>query len=598
MLQCEAREILAADTAAAGWDAILEFRLFYDERRADAIVLGNGAVAVIELKGKEQPSRADLDQAAAYARDLRAYHACCHERPVTAILVPTRAGPAVRVKDGVHVVGPGGLDTLLRELARGQRAPGPSREEFLDEGNYSPLPSLVEAARELFQSGTVREIWRAKAHTDPAVAAIARIAHEAARTKTRHLVLITGVPGAGKTLVGMRAVHAHHLDDLAVPRKSGKPTVPGIYLTGNGPLSEVLQYELKKAGGGGKTFVRHIKSYLNAYVGKPERIPPEHLLVFDEAQRAFDADKVADTHAAWPAEWIASEPELFLRICERMPEWSVLVGLIGGGQEIYVGEERGLVQWREALERSPAPGKWTVHAPAGLEPLFAGFAGGSRWTPALNLDTEIRFHLAGDLHRFVSGVLEGEAGAASRVSEHLWSPLGRESDGLRLWLTRDLDAGREYLRERFQSEPGTRYGLLASSRDKVLPEYGVNNDWQATKTLRVGPWFCEGDEHPGSCRHLTTVATEFAAQGLELDMALLCWGSDFIRQDGEWSTDLARGHGKRGRARPIDPYQMRVNAYRVLLTRGREGAVVFVPPDALFDETFEHLLACGFRPLL
>ncbi len=597
MLQQEAREILAAEAATAGWDALLEFKLFYDERRADSVVLGNGAVAVIELKGKEQPSRADLDQAAAYARDLRAYHACCHERPVTPILVPTRAGATVRERDGVFIVGPRGLDALLRELARGQRAPSLSREDFLDESNYSPLPTLVEAARELFHSGTVRAIWRAKAATDPAVESIARIAHEAARTKTRHLILITGVPGAGKTLVGMRAVHAHHLDDLAVPRKSGKPSVPGLYLTGNGPLAEVLQYELKRAGGGGKTFVRHIKSYLNTYVGKPGKVPPEHLLVFDEAQRAFDADKVADTHKDWPAEWIASEPELFVRISERMPEWSVLVGLIGSGQEIYVGEERGLVQWRDAIARSAAPGQWTVHAPAGLEAIFADLAGGSRWNHALNLDTEIRFHLAGDLHRFVEGLLEGEAGAAARVSEQLWSPGGRAPDGLRLWLTRDLAAGREYLRERFQSESGTRYGLLASSRDKILPEYGVDNDWQATKRMRVGPWFCEGDNHPDSCRHMTTVATEFAAQGLELDMALVCWGSDLVRRGGEWSSEDARRHGKKGRARPVDPHQMRVNAYRVLLTRGREGTVVFVPPNQLFDETYEHLLTCGFRPL-
>lgn len=596
-LQTEARELLAAEAAAAGWDAILEFKLFYDERRADAVVLGNGAVAVIELKGKEAPNQADLDQAAAYARDLRAYHKLCHERPVTAILVPTRAGPRARLRDGVWIVGPEGLDGLLRDLSRGVVAPALARADFLDADNYSPLPTLVEAARELFHNGEVREIWRARAHTDPAVDSIAKIAHEAARTRTRHLVLVTGVPGAGKTLVGMRAVHAHHLDDLAVARKGRKPTAPGLYLTGNGPLAEVLQYELRPAGGGGRTFVRHIKSYLDAFGGRPERVPPEHLLVFDEAQRAFDADRVADVHKDWPAARIASEPELFLRLCERMPEWAVLVGLIGGGQEIHIGEERGLVQWREALARAPAEHQWIVHGPADLEPLFAGGRGGFRWDSALHLDTEIRFHLATDLHSFVTRVLDGDAAGASPLGESLWRPRGRAEDGLRLWVTRSLTAARAYLRERFGGEPERRFGMLASSKDKLLPRYGVDNSFQTTKRLKPGPWFTDGDGSLESCRHLRTVATEFDAQGLELDMALLCWGSDLIREDGAWSNARAARYKKRGRARVVDPFQMRLNAYRVLLTRGREGTVVFVPPDPLLDETYEYLLACGMRAL-
>lgn len=596
-LQTEARELLAAEAAAASWDAILEFKLFYDERRADAVVLGNGAVAVIELKGKRSPSRADLDQAAAYARDLRAYHRLCHERPVTAILVPTRAGPAPRERDGVWVVGPEGLDGLLRDLSRGVVAPAIAREDFLDMAHYSPLPTLVEAARDLFQRGEVRAIWRARAHTDPAVDSIAKIAHEAARTRTRHLVLVTGVPGAGKTLVGMRAVHAHHLDDLAVARSGRRPTAPGLYLTGNIPLSQVLQYQLRGAGGGGRTFVRHIKAYLDRYVPRPELVPPEHLLVFDEAQRAFDADYVADKHENWPAAWVASEPELFLRICERMPEWSVLVGLIGGGQEIHVGEERGMHPWREALDRAPGEHQWIVHGPADMEPVFAGGRMEYRWNAALHLDTELRFHAARQLHVFIEQALAGDPVEASRVGERLWAPAGKAEDGLRLWMTRDLELGRAYLRDRFGAEPQRRYGLLASSRDRLLTSYGVDNSFQTTKRLKRGPWFTDGDESPESCRHLRTVATEFDAQGLELDMALLCWGSDLVREDGAWSNARAARYNSRGRARVVDPFQIRLNAYRVLLTRGREGTIVFVPPDPLLDETWEHLLACGFRGL-
>ena len=147
----------------------------------------------------------------------------------------------------------------------------------------------------------------------------------------------------------------NHLSSLSIrqiERNNNKPTVPGLYLTGNLPLSEVLQYELSKAGGGGRTFVRHIKSYLYRYIYRSDLIPFEHVLVFDEAQRAFSKEKVSDTHKNWNYNMIASEPELFIRICDRMPDWGVMMGLIGGGQEIHLGEEEGLIQWKNAISGS------------------------------------------------------------------------------------------------------------------------------------------------------------------------------------------------------------------------------------------------------
>ena len=244
----------------------------------------------------------------------------------------------------------------------------------------------------------------------------------------------------------MRAVHARYLDDLAVPRKGKKPTVPALYLSGNGPLCEVLQYELRRAGGGGKTFVRHIKGYLDYYVPHPERVPTEHMLVFDEAQRAFSADMVADKHRDWPDSLVRSEPELFVEICERIPEWSVLVGLIGEGQEIHLGEEEGLMQWRRALETCREPLRWTVHAPDGVEEVFAGSPIQVQRNQSLNLDTAIRFHLAGDLHLFVERLLgTGDSGEIQRLSEMLWAPSGDIAMGIRLWVTRELEVGKRYL---------------------------------------------------------------------------------------------------------------------------------------------------------
>lgn len=596
LLQREAGELLDARSQAQGYGAVLEYQLPYDGRRPDVVVLAEGAVVVLELKGKQAPSLADLDQAAGYARDLRAYHRECHERPVTAIVVPTRSSGTATEHGGVLVVAPDRLDEVVGRLAGDAASCGPELEAFLHHEAYCPLPTLVQAARELFHSGEVREIWRARSATEPAVQAIAEIAHEAAATRTRHLVLVNGVPGAGKTLVGMRAVHAHHLDDLAVPRKGNKPTVPGLYLTGNGPLAEVLQYELKKAGGGGATFVRHIKWYLDRYVPHADRVPDEHLLVFDEAQRAFNADKVGDTHKTWAHGCIASEPELFVQLCDRMPAWSVLVGLIGRGQEINVGEEGGMAPWRDAVLQSKE--RWTVHAPASLETVFEGTPIPTRWNAALNLDTEIRFHRATRLHEFVEELLaRGDADGAQRVAEDVLAPYGQPTDGLRLYLTRDLQAGKAYLRERYAEAPETRFGILASSRDKALPEFGVHNDYMSTNRLNKGAWFAEGDEHAKSCRHLDTVMTEFGCQGLELEMALLAWGTDLMREAGAWTARLARRYGHRGRTKAIDPFQMRLNAYRVLLTRGRDGTLVFVPPLPELDETWAYLRASGFREL-
>ena len=185
-------------------------------------------------------------------------------------------------------------------------------------------------------------------------------------------------------------MHARYLDDLAVARKGEKPTTPAVFLSGNGPLVQVLQYELARAGGNGRTFVRGVKDYVRRYSRRPELVPPEHVLVFDEAQRAFDAAMVSLHHDAPDA---VSEPEHFIEFAERIPDWCVVVGLIGGGQEIHVGEEGGLVQWRRAVERSKRAGEWTVHAPLAVADTFDGSTVAFDLQPSLNLDTELRFTL-------------------------------------------------------------------------------------------------------------------------------------------------------------------------------------------------------------
>ena len=201
-IQVEVGEVVEIDELAEQYTAILEYELPLESRRPDVVLLVNGAVVVLELKGKTEPEQADLDQAAAYARDLRCYHRHCADREVHAVVVPTRAHGYVGVRDGVHIAGPDALHELIQKLQRPWEQGPLTADEFLAKDAYCPLPTLVQAARELFLDGKIRPIHRARAETQPAIDAISAIAHEAARTRTRHLVLVAGVPGSGKTLVG------------------------------------------------------------------------------------------------------------------------------------------------------------------------------------------------------------------------------------------------------------------------------------------------------------------------------------------------------------------------------------------------------------
>lgn len=592
-LQREVGEVLRDEPSSTVSGAILEYELPMELRRPDVIFLVGRAVVVIELKGKLLPSQADLDQAAAYARDLRCYHRECADREVIPILVPTRAKGHLGESVGVQIMGPDVLDSLIVEWHRKSPSEALSPAQFLAEEAYRPLPTLVQAARELFLRREVRSVWRAAALTDPAVNRVTEIIHEAARTRTRRLVLVTGVPGAGKTLVGLRAVHAHFLDDLAVPRHDGKPTAPAVFLSGNGPLVQVLQYELKAAGGGGRTFVRGVMEYVKRYSSKPGLIPPEHVIVFDEAQRAFDAEMVKEKHSGTPGfEEGKSEPEHLIDFADRIPGWCVLVGLIGQGQEIHVGEEAGLGQWRHAVEGSRRASEWRIHLPPGPAPVFEGTRIGKTVHPELSLDTEIRFHLAKDVHEYVAGLLEA---VSAEVNAHRAAVL--ESAGFHLRITREIESGRAYLRERYAENSVARFGLMASSKDKDLEQFGVPNDFQATKRVNYGPWYGDAEDAPGrrSCRHLEDCVTEFGAQGLELDAALLAWGTDLMMTQGRWSNERARGYRRKSRVK--NPFQLRINAYRVLLTRARDACVVFVPPLPELDDTFRYLSASGFRAL-
>ena len=588
-LQREVSEVVKVKTDAVDFTAVMEYELPMESRRADVVLLVGAAVVVLELKGKVSPSDADIDQAHAYARDLSCYHRDCHSRAVHAVLVPTRMPGRVRTERGVTICPPELLDGLIAELSDAATPDPLVAARFLESDAYRPMPSLVRAARDLFRHQRPPQLWRAVANTDAAVECVQKIVREAYQTNTRRLVLVRGAPGSGKTLVGLRLAHSPRPGEYAVDGAGP----PAIFLSGNGPLVEVLQYVLKPGGGGGKTFVRPIRDYVKRYSRNPDAVPGERLVVFDEAQRAHDRDRVADVHKI-PPQSAKSEPQHFIEFAERQPDWSVVVGLIGDGQEIHLGEESGLALWARALRQSPNPDSWQVHGPQSMAMQFAGltFVG----QPELSLDESIRSHFASQLHDYVARIVAGPDQAGPRM-QALAARLEREGHDLRI--TRDLEKAKQYLRERYAEDPEARFGLIASSRDRDLGGFGVHNDWQSTRRVRFGPWYNDPEDDPGgrSCRHLDQAVTEFGAQGLELDAVLLAWGTDFRIVNGSWSIDRARGYRPSGHSRVRDPAVLRANAYRVLLTRGRDAHVLFIPPLEELDETMEFLTECGFRHL-
>lgn len=314
--------------------------------------------------------------------------------------------------------------------------------------------------------------------------------------------------------------------------------------------------------------------------GKQGRLPRENILVFDDAQRAWDVDQVERKHGIQK-----SEPDLLIGIGEQVPEWSVLVGLVGEGQEIHVGEEGGIGQWVTAIDPPNATEEWSVWCANKLRDTFAGHE--VSCDDQLDLTVSLRSRRAEVLHEWVADLLAGTLAPAARKAMVI------QTEGFPMYLTRDLDEAKDYARWRYREEPDKRYGLVASSHSKVLPKHGVPNDFMTTnKFMRFGQWYNAPREDPRSCCALELPVTEFGCQGLELDLPIVCWGEDARWTGTEWLLTPIRR-----RIKQADPQQLLRNTYRVLLTRARDGFVVYIPDDASLDQTEVALLAAGLKPL-
>jgi DUF2075 family protein len=566
IIKRECQRLAVTHPESGKWGIVLEYQLPRERgRRPDVVILTGCSLQVIEFKGRDVAEQADVDQLTAYARDLHEYHGASHDLRLNSILSLDDASIDRHRFEGVSIVGGRRLAECLGELADQPPCDPPAILDWLA-ADYAPLPSLVAAARLIFDHEPLPRIKRATSAGIPeALEALQKAAAQARSQNERHIALVSGVPGSGKTLVGLQFVYQTRFSDNEAAR-------PAIFLSGNGPLVEVLQHALKS-----KVFVQDVHGFLVRYGGRGRaRIPEEHIWVYDEAQRAWDAARVQGKRGH-----SLSEHEDFLRLGMRMPNWSMLVGLIGQGQEIHLGEEGGLKQWDDAVAKSG--GDWIIHCPSRLASIFKGKD--VRVNDALDLSTTLRAHLASDLHRWVDALLDGKLQVAAGFSEQL-SKLA-----FKLYVTRDIEDAKQYATRRYSSEIDSRYGLLGSSKAKNLARYGINSSFQATRSFRPGPWYNDPPSSIKSCCQLIEVATEFSCQGLELEFPVVGWDTD-LAWDGEgWLTKS----GARSSAR--DPRQLRINSYRVLLTRARDGMAIFVPPLAELDPTFAALLAAGCREL-
>lgn len=549
------------------FDIVFEYCLPYESgRRPDVLLVSKEQVIVLEFKQNFRVIHADIDQTAAYARDIREYHYESRGSKVDAILVLTHADESVADVDvitGVEISPRATLSEVLRRVLEKEN----SKADIVRwlSSRYEPLPTIVEAAKLFVKNKELPNIRRVNSTCIPqAIECLTEISEYAEANKKHVVAFVTGVPGAGKTFLGLKYVY-----DIC---KSSEH-VNSVYLSGNGPLVAVLTQALHSS-----VFVKDLHKVVNQYISNGAPDFRNNIVVFDEGQRAWDVHQMSAKRNT-----NKSEPDIMIELCAKRLDWCVLLVLVGEGQEIHNGENSGIVQWNTAIDKSELD--WEIICPDKLTEVFQGkniIENKNR--SALNLSMSLRTHLAGDVSKFANALIDGDIAAARALSD------GIIQQGFGMYVTRDLNHAKRYLRERYREEPTKRFGMIASSKGRLLRHWGMDNSFQgALGIFYVGKWFNAEPDHPKSCCALDTVATEFSCQGLEIDMPLIGWDNDMLWDGSKWAKF------KSAEAEESDTNTYRKNSYRVLLTRGRDGFVIYVPPAEEMDAVYAVLLEAGIK---
>jgi hypothetical protein len=609
----EASAALLQDALAEGdasWHIFMECDLLRLEKRADAILLTDRAIFVLEFKmGAQKPDLADLRQTDNYAMDLHDFHAGSRGVPIIPILIaPSMPQRDLDLPLFWHGVAPVMIanGAMLRDIvARAQAAIPlpitPIEPEAWARSAYRPVPSVLEAARLLYRRNAVPDIGatRADAHNlTRTTEAIARVIARARADGGHYVVFVTGIPGAGKTLCGLNLV-------FGALREAG-----AAFLSGNVPLVTVLREALAQdaAPQGGKareaaeraalTALQNVHRFLEHHVIHAHETPEARIIVFDEAQRAWDQAQATRDGQRRKSHLTMSEPAHTLEIMARHEGWAVIVALIGNGQEINTGEA-GLAEWGRVIAAAPS---WRAVAArrsiTAVDPAQRLAEGAEPWLALdedLDLQASIRSLRTSRGTEWVDAVLNNDAPAARAIAA--------ATPELPYYITRDANAWRAALRARTRGL--RRAGLVASAGARRLRAEGLG-----VQVPDIADWFLKRWPDIRSSEALETFATEYDCQGLELDVVGLAWGGDFLRHAGQWRARRFAGHQWQI-VRGAEESRYILNTYRVLLTRARYETIIWVPPgspahDPFHDETrpagemdalADFLLASGARPL-
>jgi hypothetical protein len=614
------REIEILRTALAGLEGwvFLEFDVPRLGTRIDAVILIRGALIPIEFKvGEREHHRAALDQTWDYGLDLKNFHKASHHAEIFPVLVATEAEVSdldwqPRHGDGVRPPRRCNATSLAEALRHAQAlAPtDPIDGAQWGKAPYQPTPTIVEAARALYSRHSVESISRNDAGaTNLRITSqrVEAVIDEASGSRSKAIVFVTGVPGAGKTLVGLNIA----------TRRRAEGLTHAVYLSGNGPLVDVLREaltrdEFARCSASGKPkrkgdvaqpvkqFIQNVHHFRDAGLHDGTRPPSDHVVIFDESQRAWTQARTQDfmRRRKNRPNFEHSEPEFLISYLDRHADWAVIVCLVGGGQEINAGES-GIGAWLEAVHsKFPA---WRAYVSPNLSESEYGAA-----DALLALDQELRVVHDSSLHLAVSMRSFRSEHVSNFVKSALDSDVVRAKNLLAdfqpdypIALTRSLEHARCWTRD--QARGSERYGLVASSSAQRLKPHAID------VRVDVNPvhYFLGDASDTRSSYYLEDAATEFDIQGLELDWVCLSWDADLRRVDDRWSFHRFRGSRWETIHMP-DRQRFLVNAYRVLLTRARQGMVIFVPPGEkrdptrvpeLYDGTYEYLAGLGLKIL-
>lgn len=535
---------------------IFEYALPYESgRRPDVLLVSNEHVIILEFKMKNKILEADVDQVAAYARDICEYHFESRDKTVVPILVLTRAKEIDEIIRDVHCVSSDNLQMYIDDYTEDDT------ETDIDawmNSKYEPLPTIVESARRFMDKSELPNIRRVNSTCIPQTLDNLRKLTQYAKVNKKHTIaFVTGVPGAGKTYLGLQYVYD-------IREQDGK--VNSVYLSGNGPLVRVLTDALNS-----NVFVKDLHKVENEFLRNGSPDFESNVIVFDEGQRAWDIEQMKAKKRG-----DFSEPDVMIQLAEECLDWCVLLILVGEGQEIYKGENSGIAQWDTAIDKGMHD--WEVVYPSKLKNVFSSQATvkGIDYD-VFDLTVSLRSHLAGDVSKYVNLIIDGKITEAAKLSDSIYDA------GYSMYYTRDLNTAKEYCRDRYEGAQNKRYGMMASSnRYTGLKKYGIGAAFRPD----VAGWF---NADPGSSRSscaLSVAISEFDCQGLEIDMPIIGWGADLKWTGSKWQPNEVEGS---------DEYDYRINSYRVLLTRGRDGFILFIPPE--MDDIASVFNRAGVREL-